>query len=366
MNIPLVDLKAQYATIKDEIDGAIASVIAKTAFVGGPFAKKFEEEFSAYIGAKHCIGVGNGTDALVMALRWLELKPGDEIIVPALTFIATSEAVTLAGGKVVFADVDPITRTIDPAAVEAAITERTRAVIPVHLYGRPADMDALCALGKKHGLALIEDGAQAQGARIDNQRVGSCSTLGCFSFYPGKNLGAYGDAGAVVLNDDQMEEKIRMLANHGRMAKYGHIYEGTNSRLDGLQGAILSVKLKHLDDWNAARRKAADGYRERLAGLDLVLPADHPGHVYHLFVIETEKREELLAHLKENGVGASIHYPDALPRLKAYDYLGHKEGAFPVAEKLAATILSLPIYAEITAEQTDFVADQVKAFFKKG
>ncbi len=366
MNIPLVDLKAQYASIKDEIDGAIASVIAKTAFIGGPFAKKFEEEFAAYIGAKHCIGVGNGTDALVMALRGLELKPGDEVIVPALTFIATSEAVTLAGGKVVFADVDPVTRTLDPAAAEAAVTGRTRAIIPVHLYGRPADMDALCALSQKHGLALIEDGAQAQGARIDGKRIGSCATMGCFSFYPGKNLGAYGDAGAVVLNDDQMEEKVRMLANHGRLAKYGHVYEGANSRLDGLQGAVLSVKLKHLDKWNAARRKVADGYRERLQGLDLDLPKDHPGHVYHLFVIETDRREELLAFLKENGVGASIHYPDALPRLKAYEYLGHKPGEFPKAEKLAATILSLPVYPEITGEQQDYVAEQIKAFFRKG
>jgi len=366
MNIPLVDLKAQYATIKDEIDGAIRSVIEKTAFIGGPFAAKFESEFAAYIGADHCVGVGNGTDALVMALKGLDLKPGDEVIVPALTFIATSEAVTLAGGKVVFADVDPRTRNLDPAAVEAAVTERTRALIPVHLYGRPADMDAFCALGKKHGLTVIEDGAQAQGARIDSRRAGSCAAMGCFSFYPGKNLGAYGDAGAVILSDPEMAEKVRMLANHGRLAKYGHIYEGTNSRLDGLQGAVLSVKLKHLDDWNAARRKAARTYRERLQGLDLTLPQDHPGHVYHLFVIETDRRDELLAHLKEKGVGASIHYPDALPRLKAYEYLGHREGEFPNAEKLAATILSLPIYAEITEEQQDYVVGQVRSFFGKG
>ena len=190
--------------------------------------------------------------------------------------------------------------------------------------------------------------------------------MGCFSFYPGKNLGAYGDAGAVALNDDELEEKVRMLANHGRLAKYGHIYEGSNSRLDGLQGAVLSVKLKHLDKWNSARRAVAAGYRERLKGLDLTLPEDHPGHVYHQFVVQTDRRDALLAHLKENGVGASIHYPDALPRLKAYEHLGHQEGAFPVAEKLSATILSLPIFPEITAEQQDYVAEQIKSFFGKG
>jgi len=364
VKIPLVDLKAQYAAIKDEIDPALASVIARTAFVAGPFAAKFEEEFAAYLGVKHCIGVGNGTDALVVALRGLGLKEGDEVLVPALTFIATSEAVTMAGGRVVFVDVDPETRLMDPDLAAAAVTEKTRAIIPVHLYGRPAEMDRLCGLGGQHRLWLLEDGAQAQGAIIGGRRAGTCSSAGCFSFYPGKNLGAYGDAGAVATDDDELAERIRMLANHGRLAKYGHLMEGTNSRLDGLQGAVLSVKLRHLDQWNQARRKVAAAYRERLSDLPLKLPQDHPGHVYHVFVVETDRRDELLAHLNENGVGASIHYPDALPRLKAYQHLGHKPGDFPVAEKLAATILSLPIYPELTEEQIDYVAGQVRSFFQ--
>ena len=364
MQIPLVDLKAQYAAIKDEIDPALAGVIAKTAFVAGPFAAKFEEEFAAYLGIGHCIGVGNGTDALVVALKGLGLEDGDEVLVPALTFIATSEAVTMAGGRPVFVDVDPETRLMDPDLAAAAVTDRTKAVIPVHLYGRPMEMDRVCDLAGRHNLWVIEDGAQSQGAIIGGQRTGTCAQVGCFSFYPGKNLGAYGDAGAVVTADDELAERMRMLANHGRLAKYGHIMEGTNSRLDGLQGAVLSVKLKHLDKWNQARRDKAAAYRERLAGLPLKLPQDHPGHVYHLFVIETEQRDDLLAHLKENGVGASIHYPDALPRLKAYQHLGHQAGDFPVAEKLAATILSLPVYPELTEAQIDYVAQQVRAFFQ--
>lgn len=363
MNIPLVDLKAQYQAIKHEIDEAIASVIAKTAFIGGSFAKKFEDEFATYLGAEFCIGCGNGTDALVLAMKALGIGPEDEVIVPAMTFIATSEAVTQAGGKVVLADVDPVTRNIDPDQVEAAITPNTKAIIAVHLYGRPAAMDRLSAIAEKHGLALIEDSAQAQGATFGGKRIGPLGTVGCFSFYPGKNLGAYGDAGGVVTNDPDLAEKIRMTANHGRVAKYGHLFEGQNSRLDGIQAAVLSVKLAHLDDWNKARRAIANGYRERLQGLPITLPEDAEGHVYHLFVIETDNRDELLTHLKENGVGASIHYPDALPRLKAYEYLGHAEGAFPVSERLAKTILSLPIYPDLTEEQMDYAAAQVRSFF---
>ncbi len=360
MNVPLVDLKTQYEDIKDEIQAAIEAVIDRTAFISGPFAKRFEDEFAAYVGRRHCLGVGNGTDALVIALKGLGLRPGDEVIVPALTFIATSEAVTLAGGEVVFADVDPLTRCLDPDKVEAAITPKTKAIIAVHLYGHPAPMEELAELAERRNLWLIEDSAQAQGAMLDGRRIGSLGTVGCFSFYPGKNLGAYGDAGAVLCDDEELAVRMRMLANHGRMDKYGHIFEGTNSRLDGLQGAILSVKLKRLDEWNKKRRAAADGYRERLDGLDLITPTDHPGHVYHLFVCETKRRDELLAHLKANGVGASIHYPDALPRLEAYARLGHRPGDFPVAEGLVERIISLPIYPEITAEQLDYVAEQIK------
>ncbi|MBU4277683.1 MAG: DegT/DnrJ/EryC1/StrS family aminotransferase [Proteobacteria bacterium] len=363
MNIPLVDLKAQYAGIKGEIDEAIASVIADTAFVGGPYVAKFEEQFASFIGAPHCVGVGNGTDALAIALQGLGIGPGDEVIVPAMTFIATSEAVTLAGGKVVFADVDPVTRCLDPEQVRRALSPRTKAVIGVHLYGHPADMPALKRVTQENGLLLIEDAAQAHGAFIEGRKVGTWGDAACFSFYPGKNLGAYGDGGAILTGDAGRADKMRMLANHGRKKKYGHVFEGCNSRLDGMQAAILSAKLAHLADWTKQRRRLAARYSELLAGSSLSLPQDHEGHVYHLYVVTTPQREELLEHLKQNGVGAGIHYPDALPRLKAYERLGHGPGAFPVAEGLAANALSLPLWPEMSPEQQDYVVAQIHAFW---
>ncbi|MBW1711895.1 MAG: DegT/DnrJ/EryC1/StrS family aminotransferase [Deltaproteobacteria bacterium] len=365
MKIPLVDLKAQYAAIAQEIDQALAEVIDETAFISGTFARRFEAEFSAYVGAKFCLGVGNGTDALAVAMKGLGLKPGQEVIVPALTFIATSEAVTLAGGQVVFADVDPETRCLDPQAAEAAVSPRTKGLIAVHLYGHPAQMTRLKEIADRHGLWLIEDAAQAHGAVCGDKKVGGQASAGCFSFYPGKNLGAYGDAGAVVCDDEALDETMRMLANHGRKDKYGHLFEGFNSRLDGLQAAVLSVKLRHLDDWNQARRRAAAGYRQRLGDLPLVLPQDHPGHVYYVFVVQTPRRDELAAHLKAQGIGASIHFPDALPRLPAYDRLGHGPGSFPVAEGLASEVLSLPLFPEISEGQLDYVADQIRTFFER-
>ena len=364
MKVPLVDLKAQYETIKGEMDPALEAVVRETAFIGGPFVRRFEAEFAAFVDRRFCLGVGNGTDALVIALKGLGLEPGDEVIVPAMTFIATAEAVSLAGGRVVFADVDPQTRCLDPAAVEAALSPKSRAILAVHLHGRPAPLAELADLAKRRGLWLIEDCAQAHGASLDDRKVGGLGEVACFSFYPGKNLGAYGDAGAVLCDDEALDERMRMLANHGRMAKYSHLFEGSSSRLDGLQAAVLSVKLSHLPAWNEARRRAAEGYRQRLAGLPLVLPRDHPGHVYHLFAIETEERDALLEHLKANGIGASVHYPDALPRLPAYQYLGHSPGQFPVAERLADQILSLPLFPEITPEQQDYVAEQVSAFLR--
>lgn len=363
MNIPLVDLKAQYAGIKDEIDAAIASVIADTAFVGGPYVAKFEGEFASFAGAPYCVGVGNGTDALAVALRGLGVGPGDEVIVPAMTFIATSEAVSLAGGEVVFVDVDKDTRCLDPEQVRRAISPKTKAVMAVHLYGHPADMPALRAIAREHGLLLIEDAAQAHGAFIEGKKIGTWGDAACFSFYPGKNLGAYGDGGAILTGDQEWADKMRMLANHGRKKKYGHLFEGCNSRLDGMQAAILSAKLAHLADWTKQRRALAARYTQLLEGLPLSLPQDHEGHVYHLYVIATPRRDELLAHLKENGVGAGIHYPDALPRLKAYDRLGHGPGAFPVAEGLAANALSLPLWPEMSQEQQDYVVAQIRAFF---
>jgi dTDP-4-amino-4,6-dideoxygalactose transaminase len=364
MKVPLVDLKKQYESIKNDVDAAMAEVIEKTAFIAGPFAKRFETAFAEYIGRKHCVGVGNGTDALVLAMRGLGLEPGDEVIVPAMTFIATTEAVTLAGGRVVFADVDPVERCLDPEAVASAITPRTRGIIPVHLYGQPADMLPLGALAEKHGLWVIEDSAQAHAAVKNNRKVGTFGDAACFSFYPGKNLGAYGDAGAVLCDSDSVADKIRSYANHGREEKYGHIFEGTNSRLDGLQAAVLSVKLPHLDDWTRARRAAAAIYTEMLQALPLWLPPDDPGHVYHLYALECDRRDDLLAHLKDSGVGASVHYPDALPLLKAYSYLGHRPGDFPVAERIASRGLSLPIFPEISGEQQEYVAGRVKGFFQ--
>lgn len=364
MNIPLVDLKTQYLNIKDEIDAALARVLDRTAFISGPFAAEFEADFAAYIGRRHCLGVANGTDALAVALKALDLEPEDEVIVPALTFIATSEAVTMAGARVIFADVDPQTRCLDPEAVAGAITARTKVIMPVHLHGRPADMAALGALAAEHGLTLIEDAAQAQGAKVDGSRAGALGGLiGCYSFYPGKNLGAYGDAGGIVCDDDDIARKMRIIANHGAADKYGHVTEGVNSRMDGFQAAVLKVKLAHLDNWNQARRTAAAGYNDRLAGMPVETPADGPGHIYHVYAIETEGRDELLAHLRNNGVGAGIHYPDALPRLKAYERLGHRPGDFPAAETLAASMISLPIFPEITPEQQDHVAATIKEFF---
>lgn len=364
MNIPLVDLKAQYIKIEHEIKEAVEKVIRETAFINGPYAKRLEQEFAAYTGAEFAVGVNSGTDALMLSLKALELQSGDEVIVPAMTFIATGEAVTLAGGKVVFSDVDPVTRCIDPRAAAAAVTPRTKGIIAVHLYGHPADMAALQAIAKEHGLWIIEDAAQAHGAICGDRRVGSIGVTGCFSFYPGKNLGAYGDAGMIVTSEPVLEQKMRMMANHGRLKKYGHVFEGMNSRMDGIQAAILLAKLKYLGDWTKARRDIADGYRQSLDGLDLCLPKDNPGHVYHLFVIETPRRDELRKNLNEAGISASIHYPQALHLLEAYRHLGYREGQFPVSEHLAKTVLSLPIYPEIKASQREFVASQVRSFFE--
>ena len=359
-NIPLVDLKAQYFSIKGEIDAAIQEVINKTDFIGGSALKKFEADFAAAIGVKNCIGVGNGTDALYVALRALGVGKGDEVLVPANTFIATSEAVTLTGAKVVFVDVDEKTYNISPKLAMEKITPATKAIMAVHLYGNPADISALRAFADSRGIFIVEDAAQAHLAKIDGRYIGSLGHAACFSFYPGKNLGAYGDAGAVVTNDDALGKKIRMLANHGRMDKYNHEIEGINSRLDGLQAAILGTKLKHLADWTAARRRIAQTYGKLLDRKLFTLPEETPGneHVYHLYVIRFKARDALLNALKEKGIGAGVHYPIPLPRLKAYEYLNHKAGDFPVSERLSMEILSLPIYPELSDETVAHIARQ--------
>ena len=377
MNIPLVDLKVQYESIKPEIDAAIAKVISKTAFVGGEFVESFEKAFADFCNVKHCIGVGNGTDALFIALKTLGIGPGDEVIVPANSFIATSEAVTMAGAKVAFVDIDPKTYNIDPNKLEDCLksryalcstpsANRPKAIIPVHLYGQPADMDSILEIAKKYDLKVVEDAAQAHGALYKGRKVGSIGDLGCFSFYPGKNLGAYGDGGAIVTNNDDIAVKARMFANHGRIDKYDHKIEGMNSRLDGMQAAILNVKLKQLPKWTDKRRKNAYLYNRYLNDTQLITPYEMDGikAVYHLYVVRAKDglREKLQDHLKSNGISTGIHYPIALPKLKAYNYLNHDENDFPEATQASHEILSLPMYPELTESQIHYIIQTIKSF----
>lgn len=366
MNVPFVDLKSQYERIKNEIDRAIKDVINDSSFIGGSYVKAFEEQFARYCGVKYCKGVGNGTDALYITLKALGIGKGDEVITVANTFIATSEAITSTGAKVVFVDCDPDYYNIDIEKMENSITSKTKAIIPVHLYGQPADMEKINRIAKKHDLYVVEDAAQAHGAKYQGRRVGGLGDVGCFSFYPGKNLGAYGDAGAIVTNDSSIVHKCMMLANHGRVEKYEHRVEGYNSRLDGMQAAVLSVKLKHLDKWNRERNKAADFYRKIFKDTEIVLPKIRNGveHVYHLFVVQVERRDELMNYLKENGINTGIHYPIPLPMQKAYGYLGYDTGDFRTSEYLADTIVSMPIFPEITKEQQQYVAEKIKFFYK--
>lgn len=363
--IKFLDLYGQYQKIAGDMDAAIQRVIKNSSFIGGEDVKGFEAEFSAYQSAKHCIAVGNGTDAIEIILEAMAFEPGSEVIVPANSFIASSEAVTREGYRVVFADADPLTYTLNVADVERRITPKTRAIVAVHLYGQPADLAGLLALCDKHGLKLIEDCAQAHGAEFQGRRVGAIGHAGTFSFYPGKNLGAYGDAGAITTNDDTLALKCRMIANHGRTGKYDHSFEGRNSRLDGLQAAILRVKLPHLDTWLATRRRIAALYSEGLKDVgDLKLPTTAEGrlHSFHLYVIRTAERERLASFLNERGIQTGVHYPIALPKLAAYDYLG--QGAEPMfANRTDKELLSLPMGDHLTDEDAQSVVAAVRAFF---
>lgn len=365
MTIKFLDLHAQYLSIRPEVDAAIAAVIAETAFVGGRFIKDFEAKFAAYCDVKHCVGVANGTDALELAIEALQLPPGSEVIVPGNSFIASSEAVTRCGHRVVFADADEGSYTLTAEAARAKLTDKTAALLPVHLYGHPCDMDPLMALARERGLKVIEDCAQAHGALYKGRKVGSIGDVATFSFYPGKNLGAYGDAGAVTTNEEALAVKVRMIANHGRIAKYDHEFEGRSSRLDGLQAAILSAKLPHLEDWTQRRIAIADLYLEQLRGIPgLVLPVRHAWarQVYHLFVVRTERRDALKAFLAERQIETGIHYPIALPKLGAYRYLG--QGAEPLfVNRTDAQLLSLPIGEHLSLAQARAVADAVRGFF---
>jgi dTDP-4-amino-4,6-dideoxygalactose transaminase len=356
--IPLVDLRAQYLTLKAPIDAAIQDVIDRTDFILGKPVAPFEEAFARFIGVRHCIGVNSGTSALHLAFVACGIGPGDEVITTPHTFIATAEMLGWLGARPVFVDIDPRTYQIDAARIEAAITPHTKAILPVHLYGYAAEMDPILDIARRHHLKVIEDAAQAHGARYKGHCVGSLGDVACFSFYPGKNLGAYGDAGGVVTNDDDLAHHIRMLRDHGRLEKYTHEITGFPYRIETLQAAILGVKLPHLADWNAARRAHAQRYNELLRGSHVITPtaADHVEPVYHLYVVRVKERDRVLAQLKANGIGAGVHYPIPLHLQPAYAQLGHQAGDFPHAEAAAQEVLSLPMYAELTDEQIQAVS----------
>jgi dTDP-4-amino-4,6-dideoxygalactose transaminase len=364
-SVPLIDLHAQYVSIKTEIDQAIAEVIASSAFIRGPFVDSFEEGFAAAIGAKHCVSCANGTDALYIVMRALGLKAGDEVITSAHSWIATAETITQAGGKVVFCDTDRDTFTIDVKRLSDLITPQTVGIIPVHMYGQAADMDPILALAKRHGLWVIEDSAQAHLAKYKGRTVGTFGQAATFSFYPGKNLGAFGDAGAIVTNDAALAQKMARFARHGALGKHDHEVEGINSRLDGLQAAVLGIKLKHLASWTRIRQAIVSAYDAELASFSQItrpLAAADREHVYHLYVIRHEDRDGLFNHLKSLGVHAGIHYPVALPFLKAYAYLGHRSEDFPNAFHNQSRILSLPLFPEMSDAQRRHVVGSIGEF----
>ena len=368
MNIPFVDLKTQYKSIKTEIDSAIASVIEDTAFVRGKYVNEFEKAYAEKYGVDHCISVANGTDAIYITLKALGVGPGDEVITVANSWISTSETITQTGAKVVFIDIEPDYFTIDVSKIEEKITPNTKAIIPVHLYGQPAEIDAIKKICDAHDLHLIEDCAQAHFGSYKGQKVGTFGTAGTFSFYPGKNLGAYGDAGAIITNDDELADKMRMFANHGSLKKHEHQIEGINSRMDGLQAAILSVKLPHINEWNEKRYRNALLYNELLADVEeVVIPAIRLDctHIFHLYVIRINERDEVQKHLNQHGISTAIHYPVALPFMQAYNYLGYKPEDLPVAYKYQDEILSLPMYPELSTQSIFYVGEKINEFFNK-
>jgi dTDP-4-amino-4,6-dideoxygalactose transaminase len=367
MKVPFLDLKAQYQSISGEIEAALRQVLENAAFSGGPFVARFEDEFARFCRSQYAVGVGSGTEALWLSLLALDIGEGDEVITVPNTFIATAEAISLTGATPVFVDVDEQSYTMDAALLEKAITPRTKAVIPVHLFGQPADMDQIVAIARKHGLYVIEDACQAHGAEYKRRRTGTLGDAACFSFYPGKNLGAYGEAGCVVTNNRGLAEKVTMLRDHGQSAKYCHAMIGVNSRMDGLQGAVLSVKLKYLDAWNLARIRNAELYCQLLADLgDIVLPVkrEHSCHVYHIFAVRVPNPREFIAALAEQGISCGIHYPVPIHLQSAYGFMGLGRGSFPVAEKCAGEMVSLPMYPELKEEQINYVTGAIKGFFR--
>jgi dTDP-4-amino-4,6-dideoxygalactose transaminase len=363
MRVPFLDLKAQYEPIQFEINAAIQQVISKTAFAGGPFVERFEKDFAAFCNCKHAVACSSGTSALRLALFSLGIGPGDEVITTPNTFIATAEAISACGAKPIFVDVDEQTYNMNPELLEDAITPKTKAVIPVHLYGQVCEMEKILRIADSHGLFVIEDACQAHGAEYKEWPAGSMGDAGCFSFYPGKNLGAYGEAGAVTTNKPELAEKMRMYRDHGQQSKYYHSVVGWNDRMDGIQGAVLSIKLKYLAEWNQARRKHAQYYSERLSALgDIITPVDPADgkHVYHIYAIRTQSRDALMKHLGEMGIASGIHYPIPIHMQRAYGHLELPEGSFPVAETCAREQMSLPMFAELRPVQIQAVCEAIE------
>ncbi len=363
MDVPFLDLPVQYRQIESELRPVLDDIMRRGAFIGGPEVESFEREFAEFCGSRHCVGLSSGTDALRFALMAIGLAPGDEVVTVANTFIATTEAVTQAGGVPVFVDVDPATATMDPAQLAAAITPRTRAVLPVHLYGQPADMDPILAVAAQHGLTVIEDACQAHGALYRGRAAGSMGAFGAFSFYPGKNLGAFGDAGAIVTDSDEGARTIRMLREHGQVRKYYHDMEGYTGRLDAIQAAVLRLKLRRLAEWTRARQANARVYDELLEGipgLERIRQAEGRRSVYHLYVVLVDDRDGLQRALAEKGIGTGLHYPLPLHLQNAYAHRGIGRGRLPVTERMAERLLSLPMFAELTREQIEYVADSIR------
>lgn len=360
--VPFLDLKAQYRSIKSEVDPAVLSVLENCAFALGPEVAAFEQEFAAFQQTDFGIGVNSGTSALHLALLAAGIGAGDEVITVPCTFVATVAAIYYTGARTVFVDVDPVSYTMDPTKLQSAITKRTKAVMPVHLYGQPADMDPIMEIARKNNLVVIEDCAQAHGAEYKGRRVGSFGDMGCFSFYPGKNLGAYGEGGAVVTSNPDYVRTIKMLRDWGQEKKYHHDLKGYNYRMEGIQGAVLRVKLRHLEDWTEGRRRNALRYNEVLAGSGVQTPKamDYARHVYHVYAVRTTEREKLMQGLKDHEVQCGIHYPIPVHLLKAYEDLGYKKGDFPVSEQIADEELSLPMFAELTYDQIDIVNKAIR------
>ncbi len=366
MSVPFVDLKAQYESLKKEVEPAILDVIGNTQFILGPAVKNFEEAFATYCQVQYAVGLNSGTAALTLLLQAHGIGSGDECIVPANTFFATAEAVSSVGATPVLVDCEAESGLMDTTKLEAAITPKTKVILPVHLYGQPADIDDVLMIAKKHGLLVIEDACQSHGATYKKKKVGSLAHGAAFSFYPGKNLGAYGDAGGITTNDEKVAEMVKILRDHGSKVRYHHDVIGWNERMDGIQGAVLGIKLPHLDRWNRSRYDHAQSYRKALNGIGdirFIEEKNDRTQIYHLFVIRTSKRDALQKHLNDVGIQSGIHYPIPLHLQKAYAFLGHKKGDFPHAEKLCDEILSLPMFPELTESQIDEVVQAIKKFF---